>query len=107
MRAHQGGAIKIQLTHPALAGHFPGNPIVPGVVILDEVAHALPRFLGEQITIVGFPTVKFIAPLAPEQEFSVAFTRKGENQVSFEVSAQGGKIVTGSITYKYPDPPSA
>ena len=30
----------IAADHPSLAGHFPGNPIVPGVVILEEVVRA-------------------------------------------------------------------
>ncbi len=49
--------------HPALPGHFPGRPIVPGVVLLDRVAAALQRWRGQ--TIGGLPQVKFLAPLLP------------------------------------------
>ena len=31
----------IHANHPTLPGHFPGAPLVPGVVILDEVLAAL------------------------------------------------------------------
>ena len=27
--------------HPCLPGHFPGRPVVPGVVVLDRVVEAL------------------------------------------------------------------
>jgi 3-hydroxymyristoyl/3-hydroxydecanoyl-(acyl carrier protein) dehydratase len=33
--------LTIAAEHPALAGHFPGSPIVPGVVLLDEMVRAL------------------------------------------------------------------
>jgi len=33
--------ITIRRDHPSLPGHFPGNPVVPGVVILEEVLEAI------------------------------------------------------------------
>lgn len=95
-----GGVIKIPRSHPALAGHFPGNPIVPGVAILDCVVQQLPPFLQDTVRVTGFATIKFIAPLAPEVEFEIQFQRKGEGQAAFEVLAAGGKIALGTVAYE-------
>ena len=59
--------------HPALAGHFPGNPIVPGVVLLEEVFLAAAAVLGD-IELAGFPSVKFLSPLRPGEPFTVCLT---------------------------------
>ena len=46
--------------HPCLAGHFPGRPIVPGVVILDEaVALILHDRPANRVT--GLDDVKLLA----------------------------------------------
>lgn len=50
--------------HPALPGHFPGNPIVPGVVLLNEVLSAVPGRMD-------IPWAKFHAPLMPGEEFAI------------------------------------
>jgi len=39
----------IDREHPALPGHFPGQPVVPGVMLLDWVAAALGRWRGLRI----------------------------------------------------------
>ena len=52
----------IDAAHPALPGHFPGQPIVPGVVLLDSVVAALADF---EITVTGVRKLKFLAPLPP------------------------------------------
>lgn len=55
----------IAADHPALAGHFPGNPIVPGVVLLEEVLRTAGRGCAR------LPSVKFHAPLRPGEEFTI------------------------------------
>jgi 3-hydroxymyristoyl/3-hydroxydecanoyl-(acyl carrier protein) dehydratase len=32
--------------HPSLPGHFPGRPVVPGVVLLDRVVAAIESVHG-------------------------------------------------------------
>ena len=91
--------MKISMRHASLAGHFPGNPVVPGVVLLDAVAHALAAQLGRAVTLTGMPNVKFLAPLKPDQEFSIAFTLKHGGRAVFDVATDAHKILTGSITY--------
>ena len=54
--------------HPALPGHFPGQPIVPGVVVLDHVLEAIAAAHGALPAALRLPQVKFMAPLLPGQE---------------------------------------
>ena len=60
----------ISSEHPSLPGHFPDRPIVPAVVILDEVIGAVAEWRGaDRVTKIG--SVKFLAPLQPDQMFSI------------------------------------
>jgi 3-hydroxymyristoyl/3-hydroxydecanoyl-(acyl carrier protein) dehydratase len=57
--------------HPSLAGHFPGHPVVPAVVLLDFAARALGDALGRRVRLTAVPAAKFLHPLLPGQRFSV------------------------------------
>jgi len=50
--------------HPCLPGHFPGRPLVPGVVLLDEVVRAIEAAHGP-LGPLRLPQVKFMQPLLP------------------------------------------
>jgi 3-hydroxymyristoyl/3-hydroxydecanoyl-(acyl carrier protein) dehydratase len=62
----------IDIGAPFLQGHFPGNPIVPGAIMLVYSVHAL-RDLGYEIKRIQ--RMKFAKPLLPEQPFEIRFDK--------------------------------
>lgn len=59
-------ALCISPEHPCLPGHFPGHPLVPGVLLLEHVAGALRDWKNQRLTRVL--EVKFLAPLYPSEQ---------------------------------------
>ena len=53
--------------HPSLPGHFPGRPLVPGVLLLDRVVSAIETTHGP-LGPLRLPQVKFLQPLLPGEE---------------------------------------
>ena len=88
----------IRADHPSLPGHFPGAPLVPGVVILDEVLEALIEW-RQNSKLTGIRIVKFLAPLKPEHPFTICLSaddpRPGE--VNFCCRAEDRVIVEGRL----------
>jgi 3-hydroxymyristoyl/3-hydroxydecanoyl-(acyl carrier protein) dehydratase len=84
--------------HPSLAGHFPGTPIVPGVVILDEVLAALNEWQGCS-RIAAIPAVKFLAPLKPGQPFTICLSLVAESgtKVDFSCRVEDRTIAQGQL----------
>jgi 3-hydroxymyristoyl/3-hydroxydecanoyl-(acyl carrier protein) dehydratase len=86
----------VTASHPSLPGHFPGNPVVPGVVILDLVAeNILARHPDSRIG--GFPQVKFLSPLAPETGFKLTWTERSDGQIDFYCDAGNRRLVHGRV----------
>ena len=61
----------IPTDHPSLPGHFPGRPLVPGVVVLDRVLEAIESRDGTLPAGLRLPQVKFVQPLLPGEEAQV------------------------------------
>ncbi|NJN48036.1 MAG: hypothetical protein HC808_17910 [Candidatus Competibacteraceae bacterium] len=91
----------ISADHPSLAGHFPAEPIVPGVVILDEVLQAVRRWRGP-CRLTALPTVKFLFPLQPNQPFTVhLFGNTDSNRVKFACRFADRLIVQGQLEISF------
>ena len=61
--------------HPSLPGHFPGRPIVPGVVLLDRVVALLEAELGTPAAGLRLAQAKFLQPLLPGELARVELAR--------------------------------
>lgn len=94
MNAHYQTALRVEPAHPALAGHFPGNPVVPGVVLLERVAAALKTWRGARVD--GFDA-KFLHPLLPNQQAVIELC-EGSGNVRFSVTrADGMALARGML----------
>lgn len=96
--------LRVSPQHPALPGHFPGRPVVPGVVILDEVIRAAERCLGRPLHVTGLPAAKFLSPLLPGVDAVIEFSRRGATW-SFVVAAGETTIARGVLHAEPADAP--
>lgn len=86
-------SLRIEADHPCLPGHFPGQPVVPGVVLLDRIAALVGEAgLGR---LKRIDVVKFLAPLLPEEQAEVRVNRDGL-RVVFQIDRNGTVILKGT-----------
>ena len=83
--------------HPALPGHFPGNPVVPGVLLLDHVLTLLEATNGP-LPALRLPQVKFLQPLLPGQQARIEVTMRGPSSWRFQIFREDSLLATGDIT---------
>ena len=83
--------------HPSIAGHFPGNPIVPGVVLLNEVLATLRRGTAAPLWVMGLPTVKFSSPLRPGEVVTIQVDHATTTLATFSCRVDVRLIASGTI----------
>lgn len=82
----------IPSAHPALPGHFPGHPIVPGALLLDHVLTGVAAALNRPVTVLQ--KVKFVAPLLPDESVTVACEATGDQVIFSARTWRGGALTT-------------
>lgn len=90
---------EVPADHPAFPGHFPGQPLLPGALILSEVREAIGSVpalvarLGAQPTLAA---AKFLAPVGPQSTLTIELQPEAgpAGGVRFEVRC--GDVVAAS-----------
>ncbi|OOG65342.1 hydroxymyristoyl-ACP dehydratase [Rhodanobacter sp. B04] len=88
-------AVRIDAGHPALPGHFPGHPLVPGVILLEQVALALRAWRGQRLA--GVVEAKFMAPLLPDEAAMLCLAEAGAARFRFEIRRDGSLLARGLV----------
>jgi 3-hydroxymyristoyl/3-hydroxydecanoyl-(acyl carrier protein) dehydratase len=83
----------VSADHPSLEGHFQGNPIVPGVTLLQEIKVRIEDEWPD-LSITGIMRAKFIEVLKPNQTVHVV-VKLTDLGLKFTCHRQGTQIATG------------
>lgn len=65
--------------HPTAAGHFPGNPIIPGALLLDHALRAIGAGAPLEIQVA-----KFLRPVRPGDSVAIRWQHQDGGAVKFE-----------------------
>jgi 3-hydroxymyristoyl/3-hydroxydecanoyl-(acyl carrier protein) dehydratase len=81
------------------AGHFPGDPILPGIAQLGMVGEVARRAIGEQMRLSGFSRIQFKKIVRPGDELTVTLTRRPElhGVLAFRIESGGEVVCSGNL----------
>ena len=107
-RAYAGGpadlsahtfSLDIGTAHPAFDGHFPGHPVLPGVVVLAEVLAGIEQHLAKPVDRILIRSAKFHAPVAPGSTLRIELVSgDGDGSaVAFTVSCDDTRVASGTL----------
>lgn len=83
--------------HPAAQGHFPGNPIIPGAVLLAEALRLIEGELGRSLSPLEIRAAKFFRPTRPGDRVVIEFTGSAPGEIRFACSVRGSKVLDGQL----------
>ena len=98
------GVKNVTINEPFFQGHFPGHPIMPGVLILEAMAQvggigalSLPENLGKMAYFLSIKEAKFRKPVLPGDQLiiEVEILKKKLSVLQVKATAKvAGEVVT-------------
>jgi 3-hydroxymyristoyl/3-hydroxydecanoyl-(acyl carrier protein) dehydratase len=91
--------LRIAKDHAAFAGHFPGFPILPGAVLLDEALHEIERSRCIDLTQWRVASAKFLEIVRPGDTLTLHHTAPNDTTISFVVRSTSRAVASGTLTH--------
>jgi 3-hydroxymyristoyl/3-hydroxydecanoyl-(acyl carrier protein) dehydratase len=88
----------IRADHPTAPGHFPGNPIIPGALMLDHVVAAIAG--AQDFDAVQIKSTKFLQPVRPGERIALRWqAHPGGIKFECNVAGQNTLVMTGLVAF--------
>jgi acyl dehydratase len=87
--------LRFDAAHPSFAGHFPGRPIVAGVLLIEQAAEALLEWRGAGVRQVI--DAKFLAPLFPGEQAELEMLALADARYRFTVRRGADTLLRGTL----------
>jgi 3-hydroxymyristoyl/3-hydroxydecanoyl-(acyl carrier protein) dehydratase len=85
--------LAVDPAHPAFAGHFPGTPIVPGVLLIDWAVCAIQEAEAASGRVGELSVVKFHSPVRPGEQLSLHYSIQKSSIQKNSDAAGAAKII--------------
>lgn len=85
------------LGHRAAEGHFPGNPIIPGALLLSEALKAIETDLGVVLFPCQIKAAKFFYPTRPGDHLLIECTGKAPGEIKLACTVGAKTVLTAHI----------
>ncbi|MDD2987811.1 MAG: AMP-binding protein [Zoogloea sp.] len=89
---------RVPAAHSAFPGHFPGRPILPGVVLIDQAIQLTDGLLPAGCVIRGLGNAKFFEPVGPGTQLVFNYAPASAKALAFEVRTDDRVVASGSLT---------
>lgn len=89
--------LHIAADHPTGAGHFPGNPIIPGALLLAEVLRVVVDAERMNIGSCNVKSAKFQHPARPGDNVEIEYERSAQGVLDFKCTVAGVTVLTGVV----------
>ena len=90
--------IEVPKDHPAFAGHFPGFPVLPGAVLLDQVLATIESQRGIDLTQWRIASAKFLGLVRPGDSLRLEHEVSKGGSILFTLSMGSRKVAGGSLS---------
>ena len=90
--------LSFALDHPAGAGHFPGNPIIPGALLLAETLRTITEANDLDVASCTIKSAKFQHPVRPGDCVEIEYTYSAQEHIDFICTVSGTKVLSGAAS---------
>jgi 3-hydroxymyristoyl/3-hydroxydecanoyl-(acyl carrier protein) dehydratase len=96
-------ALAVEAALPAFQGHFPGDPLLPGVIQVDWAIRLGQEAYGDLGAFRGLEQVKFLRPVRPGTGLELRLALEpgaGGRRLRFQYLDPAGRVSSGTVQFQ-------